>query len=355
MDVLLLSRTQFGILASFHLLFPAITLALGWVLCALYVQALWQTDVRGTGVRGAGLRDMRRVRAFWTRVQALAFGLSVVSGLALSSQAQVLRGAEPLISPLAGTGFMAAFAFQSIGISLLLMRRMLPRRRVQAAAGLMMATGATLWSAVLVGMAFDLGGVLSGVSMSALILMTGLSSLLTVGCLIAGLSALRILTGERTRAQRGMLRTGLWMTAIAAPLLVLTCADIARLSETGIIWFSLAIVSLAALSWATLGTSAKSRNLAGMPPYGLLVAALGTSFAGWPITLLLWHGAVPLASLAPLPLPAGVVSDLPQTMVAYAAVSALLVAFFCAATVGMARNAAAERSARHGLGLLPAE
>ncbi|WP_163025753.1 cytochrome ubiquinol oxidase subunit I [Chachezhania antarctica] len=351
----MLSRTQFGILASFHMLFPAITLALGWVLCALYAQALWQTDVRGTGVRGAGLRDMRRVRAFWTRVQALAFGLSAVSGLALASQSQVLRGAEPLISPLAGSAFMAAFAFQSIGLSLLLMRRTLPRRRVQAAAGLMIATGATLWSLVLIGLGIGLGGALSGVTIPELTLAAVLSSVLTVGCLIAGLTALRILTGERTRAQRGMLRTGLWMVAIAAPLLVLLSADTARLSETAAIWFSLVLVAMAGLSWATLGFGATSRSMPGMPPYALLIGVFSISFAGWPITLLLWHGAVPLEALAPLPLPAGVVSDLPQTMVAYAAVSALLVAFFCAATLGMARNAASERSTRQGLGLLPAE
>ncbi|WP_158965576.1 cytochrome ubiquinol oxidase subunit I [Chachezhania sediminis] len=352
MDVLLLARTQFGILASFHALFPAITLMLGWVLFGLYARALRQRDSGG-----ASARDKRRVRAFWTRVHALAFMLSGISALALSAQAAVLQGTEAVFSPLAGLGFLVAFGMQALGLVVLLARRMVVRRRVQAAGALLVALGGTLWSAELAILGYLVGGAAAGVTLLQSGLLALLISNLTVGSLLSGLSSLRILTGERTRAQRAMLRTGLWMTALSAPLIVLFCARLARLDGTQATVFAVALVALALLSWATLSLQPRhgSQVAVGLPSPGLLTGLLGASFAGWPVTLILLHGAVPLRALMPLPLPAGVAGDLPQTMVAYAAVTVLLVAFFCAAIVGMARNAAVERSARIGMGLLPAE
>src|SRR5688572_13137265 len=70
MDALLLSRVQFAANISFHILFPAITIALGWLLLFFRWRWLASRD-------GAWLLAWR----FWTKVFALSFALGVVSGV----------------------------------------------------------------------------------------------------------------------------------------------------------------------------------------------------------------------------------------------------------------------------------
>lgn len=75
MDALLLSRIQFAANISFHILFPTITIAMGWFL--LYFR-----------IRHIKTRDPAWEEAyyFWTKVFALSFALGVVSGIVMSFQ-----------------------------------------------------------------------------------------------------------------------------------------------------------------------------------------------------------------------------------------------------------------------------
>jgi len=66
MDALLLSRIQFAANISFHILFPTITIALGWVLVYLRLRANRSGDPVWLEVYG-----------FWVKVFALCFGLGV--------------------------------------------------------------------------------------------------------------------------------------------------------------------------------------------------------------------------------------------------------------------------------------
>ena len=75
MDTLLLSRIQFGANISFHILFPTITIALGWVL--LYFKLRF--------VRSGDDKWIDAYR-FWIKVFALSFALGVVSGITMSFQ-----------------------------------------------------------------------------------------------------------------------------------------------------------------------------------------------------------------------------------------------------------------------------
>ena len=70
MDVLLLARMQFAANMTFHILFPTISIALGWTL--LFFRWRW-LDTHD-GARLAAYR-------LWTKVFALTFALGVVSGL----------------------------------------------------------------------------------------------------------------------------------------------------------------------------------------------------------------------------------------------------------------------------------
>jgi len=74
-DPLLLSRIQFAANISFHILFPTITIALGWMLL------FFKLRFNKTGDQ----RWMDSYR-FWVKVFALSFGLGVVSGITMSFQ-----------------------------------------------------------------------------------------------------------------------------------------------------------------------------------------------------------------------------------------------------------------------------
>ena len=73
MDAVILARLQFAANISFHILFPSITIALGWIL--LYFK-LRHDDLQ---TRSPG--DMRWMAAyrFWVKVFALSFAMGVVS------------------------------------------------------------------------------------------------------------------------------------------------------------------------------------------------------------------------------------------------------------------------------------
>jgi cytochrome bd-type quinol oxidase subunit 1 len=75
MDPILLARIQFGANISFHILFPTITIALGWVLLFF--------KVRYNQTRNDAWMNAYR---FWVKVFALSFALGVVSGITMSFQ-----------------------------------------------------------------------------------------------------------------------------------------------------------------------------------------------------------------------------------------------------------------------------
>ena len=75
MDALLMARMQFAANITFHILFPTISIALGWVL--LFLRSRWLTT------REQGWLDAYR---FWTKVFALSFALGVVSGITMRFQ-----------------------------------------------------------------------------------------------------------------------------------------------------------------------------------------------------------------------------------------------------------------------------
>ena len=75
MDALTLARIQFAANISFHILFPTITIALGWVLLFF--------KLRFNATRDESWMDAYR---FWVKVFAVSFGLGVVSGIVMSYQ-----------------------------------------------------------------------------------------------------------------------------------------------------------------------------------------------------------------------------------------------------------------------------
>ena len=77
MDALILARMQFAANITFHILFPTISIGLGWLL--LFFRVRWLKTRHGPDAADArGWLDAYR---FWTKVFALTFALGVVSGI----------------------------------------------------------------------------------------------------------------------------------------------------------------------------------------------------------------------------------------------------------------------------------
>ena len=138
MDPLILSRIQFAANISFHILFPSITIALGWVLL------FFKLRYTATG-------DSAWMRAYftWVKVFALAFALGVVSGVTMSFQfgtnwpgymAKVGNIAGPLLAYEILTAFFLEAVF--LGIMLFGFRRV--SNRVHTLATFLVAFGTTL-------------------------------------------------------------------------------------------------------------------------------------------------------------------------------------------------------------------
>ena len=79
MDPIVLARTQFAANITFHILFPTISIALGWLL--LFFR--WRYLSAGAADTRQAWLDAYR---FWTKVFALSFALGVVSGITMSFQ-----------------------------------------------------------------------------------------------------------------------------------------------------------------------------------------------------------------------------------------------------------------------------
>ncbi|PAP96998.1 cytochrome ubiquinol oxidase subunit I [Mesorhizobium wenxiniae] len=230
MDPLILSRIQFGANISFHILFPAITIALGWMLL------FFKLRYNATG-------DTAWMRAYftWVKVFALSFAMGVVSGVTMSFQfgtnwpgymETVGNIAGPLLAYEILTAFFLEAAF--LGIMLFGFRRV--SNGTHTLATVLVAGGTTLsafwiialnsWMQTPVGFemrngvahATDWWAIVFNPSMPYRLVHMLLASGLTVSFLIAGLSALRYLYGDRSESMWKALRTGVFTAAILIPI-----------------------------------------------------------------------------------------------------------------------------------------
>jgi cytochrome d ubiquinol oxidase subunit I len=230
MDEILLARIQFAANISFHILFPTITIALGWVL--LFFK--WRHHRTGEA------RWMQAYR-FWVKVFALSFALGVVSGITMSFQfgtnwpgfmEKVGNVAGPLLAYEVLTAFFLEATF--LGIMLFGEKRVSPR--VHTLATFLVAAGTTasaFWILVLnswmhtpagyelregVVHATDWWAIVFNPSLPYRLSHMLLASGLTVAFLLAGLSAWRWLRGDRGADVLTALRTGVFLGAALIPV-----------------------------------------------------------------------------------------------------------------------------------------
>jgi len=230
LDTLLLSRIQFAANISFHILFPTITIALGWVLLFFRVR------FSQTGEE-AGMAAYR----FWVKVFALSFAMGVVSGITMSFQFGTnwpgfMETVGNIAGPLLAYEVLTAFFLEAAFVGIMLFGFSRVPGWVHLLATFLVAFGTTLsafWIIVLnswmhTPQGFEMiDGVAHATSWWEIIFNPSmpyrlghmlLASFLTVGFLLAGVSALRWLIGDRGQEVRSVLRTGLTLGALLIPV-----------------------------------------------------------------------------------------------------------------------------------------
>ncbi|MDY6929147.1 MAG: cytochrome ubiquinol oxidase subunit I [Pseudomonadota bacterium] len=233
MDALLLSRLQFALNISFHILFPTITIALGWFLFYFKLRS----NLSGHPV-------WMRIYRFWVRVFALTFALGVVSGVTMSFQFGTnwpgfMEKAGNIAGPLLGYEVLTAFFLEAtfLGIMLFGMRRV--PNWLHTLATFVVAAGTTLSAFWILSLNSWLhtpqgheviDGVIYAKDWSAIIFNPSfpyrfshmlLASGLTASFLIAGLSAYRLLIGDNKIAPKLALKTATYTAAVLIPLQIL--------------------------------------------------------------------------------------------------------------------------------------
>src|SRR5450631_4586945 len=145
MDALTLARMQFAANITFHILFPSISIGLGWALLFFRLRWLKTRDSRDKALAQGWLDAYR----FWTKIFALSFALGVVSGITMSFQFGTnwpgfMERAGNIAGPLLGYEVLTAFFLEATFLGIMLFGRDRVSDRVHLVATLMVAAGTTL-------------------------------------------------------------------------------------------------------------------------------------------------------------------------------------------------------------------
>ena len=226
----MLSRMQFAANITFHILFPAITIALAWFLVFFKVQR----------DRGGGEAFMDCYR-FWVRVFALCFALGVVSGVTMSFQFGTnwpgyMNTVGNVAGPLLAYEVLTAFFLEATFLGIMLFGANRVSNRIHTLATILVAIGTTVsafwilalssWMHTPAGFTMIDGkahvtswlAVLFNPSMPYRLTHMLLASGLTASFLIAGVSAYRRLRGDGGASVTLAIKTGLYTAAVLIPI-----------------------------------------------------------------------------------------------------------------------------------------
>ena len=230
LETLLLSHIQFAANISFHILFPTVTIALGWLLL------FFKLRYNATG-------EMRWMEAyqFWVKVFALSFAMGVVSGITMSfpfgtNWPGFMETVGNIAGPLLAYEIMTAFFLEAVFLGIMLFGFSRVPNWVHTLATFLVAFGTLMsafWIIVLnswmhtpqgfemidgVAHATDWSEIIFNPSMPYRFVHMVLASFLTCSFLIAGISAFRWLIGGRTEGVRVAMKTGIYAAALLIPI-----------------------------------------------------------------------------------------------------------------------------------------
>jgi cytochrome d ubiquinol oxidase subunit I len=231
----LLARIQFAANISFHILFPSITIALGWILMYLRIQASRTGEQR--------FLDSYRLLV---KVFALSFALGVVSGVTMSFQfgtnwPAYMERVGNVAGPLLAYEVLTAFFLEASFLAVMLFGIGRVSTLVHTLATFLVAFGTTMsafwiialnsWmqtpqgfemrpneAGVMVAHVTDWAAMVFNPSMPYRLSHMLLASFLTASFLVAGLAAFQWLCGNRSAGTMTSLRTGVRLAALLIPL-----------------------------------------------------------------------------------------------------------------------------------------
>lgn len=229
-DVIMLSRIQFALNISFHILFPTITIALCWFLAYFKIRYdLSQHPV------------WMRIYRFWVKIFALTFALGVVSGITMSFQFGTnwpgfMEKVGNIAGPLLGYEVMTAFFLEATFLGIMLFGINRVPAWLHTTSTIIVAIGTTLsafwilslnsWMQTPAGFemrdgvahALDWWAIIFNPSFPYRFAHMMLASGLTACFFIMGLSAYRVYRGDAKKAPLTALRTAIVAAMVLTPI-----------------------------------------------------------------------------------------------------------------------------------------
>lgn len=233
LDPLVLARLQFAANVTFHILFPTISIGMGWFLL------FFKTRFVATGEQ-----HWMDAYQFWIKIFALTFALGVVSGITMSFQFGTnwpgfMNTVGNVAGPLLAYEVLTAFFLEATMLGIMLFGRGRVSESVHTLATWLVALGTTAsafwilalnswmhtpagfemvngqahvtsWLAVIFNPSFPY-------RMTHMLLASGL----TGSFLLAGISAYRWLHQDRAKDVMATLRTGVMVAAVLIPLQIM--------------------------------------------------------------------------------------------------------------------------------------
>ena len=230
LDPLILARMQFAANITFHILFPTISISMGWALL------FFKTRFVATGQQ-----HWMDAYQFWIKIFALTFALGVVSGITMSFQFGTnwpgyMNTVGNVAGPLLAYEVLTAFFLEATMLGIMLFGRGRVSERVHTGATLLVAFGTTMsafwilalnsWMHTPAGFVMIDGKahvtswfeVIFNPSFSYRLTHMLIASGLTVSFLLAGISAYRWLRQDRGKDVLSTLKVGIYTAAFLIPI-----------------------------------------------------------------------------------------------------------------------------------------
>jgi cytochrome d ubiquinol oxidase subunit I len=228
-DALILSRIQFASNMTFHILFPTISIALGWVLFYFKVKF----NKTGDSIWGQAYQ-------FWVKIFALTFALGVVSGITMSFQFGTnwpgyMETVGNIAGPLLGYEVLSAFFLEATFLGIMLFGSKRVSQRAHTVATFLVAFGTSLsafwiialdsWMQTPQGFVMINGQahatswieIVFNPSMPYRLLHMMTASFLTVTFLVAGISSYQYLKGINLSGNRALIKLAMSVAVVLTP------------------------------------------------------------------------------------------------------------------------------------------
>ena len=230
MDHLILSRIQFALNITFHILFPAITIGLCW--CLLFFKIRYNQTKN---------EDWFHLYRFWVKIFALCFALGVVSGITMSFQFGTnwpifMQKVGNIAGPLLGYEVLTAFFMEATFLGIMLFGINKVSNKIHNLATFLVAIGTTIsafWIIVLNSWMQTPAGfviknniidadnwleIIFNPSMPYRFFHMLLASCLTSAFLIMGISAYKIIKKDTSSATKLAMKFAIYLAFFTIPL-----------------------------------------------------------------------------------------------------------------------------------------